>query len=150
MEGDPFSLVEAMTIAAYAMGVEMGFIYLRGEYPEAERALQSAIEQAYERGYLGEDVMGEGFVFDLEIRRGAGAYICGEETAIFNSIEGFRGEPRSKPPFPVEQGVFRKPTAINNVETLVNVLDVIARSGPGYAETGTEGSTGMKLFCLSG
>ena len=93
---------------------------------------------------------GEGFAFDLEIRRGAGAYICGEETAIFNSIEGFRGEPRSKPPFPVEQGVFRKPTAINNVETLVNVLGVLDRGGPDYAGTGTEGSTGTKLFCVSG
>jgi NADH-quinone oxidoreductase subunit F len=150
MEGDPCSLVESMTIAGYAMGVENGFIYLRGEYPEAERALQSAIDQAYDRGLLGDDIMGEGFTFDLEIRRGAGAYICGEETAIFNSIEGYRGEPRSKPPFPVEKGVFQKPTAINNVETLINVLDVIRRSGPGYAETGTTGSTGMKLFCLSG
>ena len=150
LEGDPFSLVESMTIAAYAMGVETGFIYLRGEYPEAERAVQNAIEQAYERELLGENVMGEGFMFDLEIRRGAGAYICGEETAIFNSIEGYRGEPRSKPPFPVEKGVFQKPTAINNVETLINVLDVLMQSGPGYAEMGTQGSTGTKLFCLSG
>jgi NADH-quinone oxidoreductase subunit F len=150
MEGDPYALVEAMTVAAYAMGIEEGFVYLRGEYPEAERAVQHAIDQAYDRGYLGDDIMGEGFAFDLEIRRGAGAYICGEETAIFNSIEGYRGEPRSKPPFPVEQGVFRKPTAINNVETLVNVLDVLSKSGPGYAEVGTDGSTGMKLFCVSG
>ena len=150
MEGDPFSLVESMTIAAYAMGTETGFIYLRGEYPEAERAVQNAIDQAYDRGLLGDDILGEGFTFDLEIRRGAGAYICGEETAIFNSIEGFRGEPRSKPPFPVEKGVFQKPTAINNVETLINVLDVLMKSGPGYAEMGTQGSTGTKLFCLSG
>ncbi len=150
LEGDPFSLVESMTIAAYAMGIETGFVYLRGEYPEAERAVQNAIDQAYDRGLLGDDILGEGFTFDLEIRRGAGAYICGEETAIFNSIEGFRGEPRSKPPFPVEKGVFQKPTAINNVETLINVLDVIMKSGPGYAEMGTQGSTGTKLFCLSG
>jgi NADH-quinone oxidoreductase subunit F len=150
LEGDPFSLVESMTIAAYAMGIETGFVYLRGEYPEAERAVQNAIDQAYDRGLLGDDILGEGFTFDLEIRRGAGAYICGEETAIFNSIEGFRGEPRSKPPFPVEKGVFRKPTAINNVETLINVLDVLMKSGPGYAEMGTQGSTGTKLFCLSG
>ncbi len=150
IEGDPFSLVESMTIAGFAMSAEIGFVYLRGEYPEAERALQNAIDQAYLRGLLGANVMGEGFTFDLEIRRGAGAYICGEETAIFNSIEGFRGEPRSKPPFPVESGVFQKPTAINNVETLVNVLDVIAKSGPGFSETGTEGSTGTKLFCISG
>jgi len=150
IEGDPFSLVESMTIAGYAMSAEIGYVYLRGEYPEAERALQHAIDQARLRGLLGENVMQAGFDFDIEIRRGAGAYICGEETAIFNSIEGFRGEPRSKPPFPVEQGVFLKPTAINNVETLVNVLDVIAKSGPGYTETGTEGSTGTKLFCVSG
>lgn len=150
LEGDPFSLVESMTIAAYAMGIETGFVYLRGEYPEAERAVQNAIDQAYDRGLLGDDILGEGFTFDLEIRRGAGAYICGEETAIFNSIEGFRGEPRSKPPFPVEKGVFQKPTAINNVETLINVLDVLMKSGPGYAEMGTQGSTGTKLFCLSG
>lgn len=150
MEGDPFSLIEAMTIAGYATASDVGFIYLRGEYPEAERALQHAIDEATHRGFLGEDIMGEGFSFDIEIRRGAGAYICGEETAIFNSIEGFRGEPRSKPPFPVEKGVFGKPTAINNVETLVNVLDILRQSGPGYAETGTEGSTGTKLFCLSG
>ncbi len=150
MEGDPFSLIESMTIAGYAMSCDVGFIYLRGEYPEAERALQHAIDQAHVRGLLGDDIMGEGFSFDIEIRRGAGAYICGEETAIFNSIEGYRGEPRSKPPFPVEKGVFQKPTAINNVETLINVLDVIGKSGPAYAETGTEGSTGTKLFCLSG
>ena len=150
IEGDPYSLVESMTIAGYAISSEVGFVYLRGEYPEAERALQHAIDQARLRGLLGEDVMGEGFNFDIEIRRGAGAYICGEETAIFNSIEGFRGEPRAKPPFPVEKGLFQKPTAINNVETLVNVLDVIAKSGPGFSETGTEGSTGTKLFCISG
>lgn len=150
LEGDPFSLVEAMTIGGYAMGCELGFVYLRGEYPEAERTLQAAIDEARLRGLLGDDVMGEGFAFDIEIRRGAGAYICGEETAIFNSIEGYRGEPRSKPPFPVEKGVFGKPTAINNVETLINVVDIVLRSGPEYADTGTEGSTGTKLFCLSG
>ena len=149
MEGDPFSLVEAMTIAAFAIGAEEGFIYLRGEYPEAERALQHAIDEAYHHGYLGDDIMGEGVAFDLEIRRGAGAYICGEETAIFNSIEGFRGEPRSKPPFPVESGVFHKPTAINNVETLVNVLSILDRGGPGYADTGTEASTGTKLSSIA-
>ena len=95
-------------------------------------------------------MLGEGFAFDIEIRKGGGAYICGEETAIFNSIEGFRGEPRSKPPFPVVAGLFGKPTVVNNVETLVNVLRVVLASGPGYAETGTEGSSGTKLFCLSG
>jgi NADH-quinone oxidoreductase subunit F len=150
MESDPFALVEALTIAGFATGAEEAFVYLRGEYPQAHHALQHAIDEARARGYLGEDVLGEGFAFDIEIRKGAGAYICGEETAIFNSIEGQRGEPRNKPPFPVSEGLFGKPTVINNVETLVNVLDVVLASGPGYAATGTEGSTGTKLFCVSG
>jgi NADH-quinone oxidoreductase subunit F len=150
MEGDPFAVVEAMTIAAYATGCERGYLYLRGEYPEAQHALERALAAARQRGFLGEDVMGEGFSFDIEIRRGAGAYICGEETAIFESIEGKRGEPRNKPPFPVEVGLFGKPTVVNNVETLVNVLDIVLGSGPSFAEVGTEGSTGTKLLCLSG
>ncbi|HEY3613800.1 MAG TPA: NAD(P)H-dependent oxidoreductase subunit E [Gaiellales bacterium] len=150
IEGDPFSLIEAMTIAAYATGCEHGYVYLRGEYPQAHAILGAALAEARRRGYLGPDVLGEGFAFEIEIRKGGGAYICGEETAIFNSIEGFRGEPRSKPPFPVVAGLFGKPTVVNNVETLVNVLGVVLASGPGYAETGTEGSTGTKLFCLSG
>jgi len=150
LEGDPFAVVEAMTIAAHATGCERGYVYLRGEYPEARHALEHALEQARERGFLGGDVMGEGFAFDVEIRRGAGAYICGEETAIFESIEGRRGEPRNKPPFPVEVGLFGKPTVVNNVETLVNVLDVVLGSGPSFAEVGTEGSTGTKLLCVSG
>ena len=150
MEGDPFALVEAMTIAAYATGCERGYLYLRGEYPEALHALKNALAVARQRGFLGADVMGEGFAFDIEIRRGAGAYICGEETALFESIEGKRGEPRNKPPFPVEVGLFGKPTVANNVETLVNVLDVVLGSGPSFAEVGTESSTGTKLLCLSG
>jgi len=150
IEGDPYSLIEAMTIAGYATGCEHGYVYLRGEYPQAHAILGAALEEARRRGYLGPDVLGEGFAFDIEIRKGGGAYICGEETAIFNSIEGFRGEPRSKPPFPVVAGLFGKPTVVNNVETLVNVLRVVLASGPGYAETGTEGSSGTKLFCLSG
>jgi NADH-quinone oxidoreductase subunit F len=150
MEGDPFSLVEAMTIAAYATGCERGYVYLRGEYPEALHALEHALAEARRRGFLGPDVMGEGFAFDVELRRGAGAYICGEETAIFESIEGRRGEPRNKPPFPVAEGLFGKPTVVNNVETLVNVLDVVLRSGPSFAEVGTDQSTGTKLLCLSG
>ena len=150
MEGDPYAVVEAMTIAAYATGCERGFVYLRGEYPEALHALEHALHETRERGFLGEDVMGEGFAFDIEIRRGAGAYICGEETAIFESIEGNRGEPRNKPPFPVEVGLFGKPTVVNNVETLVNVLDVVLGSGPVFAEVGTDGSTGTKLLCVSG
>ena len=150
IEGDPFSLIEAMTIAGYATNCAHGYVYLRGEYPDAHRVLGAAIEEARRRGFLGDDVLGEGFAFDLEIRKGGGAYICGEETAIFNSIEGERGEPRNKPPFPVVAGLFGKPTVVNNVETLVNVLPVVLASGPGFAETGTEASTGTKLFCLSG
>jgi NADH-quinone oxidoreductase subunit F len=150
IEGDPFAVVEAMTIAAFATGCERGFIYLRGEYPQALRALEHALEEARARGFLGEDILGHGFRFDVEIRKGAGAYICGEETAIFNSIEGYRGEPRNKPPFPVTHGLFGKPTVINNVETLVNVLDIVLEGGPAFAQIGTEASTGTKLFCLSG
>jgi NADH-quinone oxidoreductase subunit F len=150
MEADPFALVEAMTIAGYATGSEQGFIYLRGEYPRAMHNLASAIETARHRGLLGANVMGAGFAFDLDIVRGAGAYICGEETAIFNSIEGYRGEPRNKPPFPVEVGLFGKPTVVNNVETLVNVLPILLGGGPAYAAIGTEGSAGTKLFCISG
>ncbi len=150
LEGDPFAVVEAMTVAAYATGCERGYVYMRGEYPEARHALEHALAEARRRGFLGDDVMGEGFAFDVEVRRGAGAYICGEETAIFESIEGKRGEPRNKPPFPVDVGLFGKPTVVNNVETLVNVLDVVLGSGPSFAEIGTEGSTGTKLLCVSG
>jgi NADH-quinone oxidoreductase subunit F len=150
MEGDPFALIEAMTISAYATKCERGFIYLRGEYPRARTHLVNAIAEARNAGLLGMNIVGSGFNFEIEIVRGAGAYICGEETAIFNSIEGYRGEPRSKPPFPVEVGLFGKPTVVNNVETLVNVLPIILKGGEGYARIGTEGSTGTKLFCLSG
>jgi NADH-quinone oxidoreductase subunit F len=150
LEGDPFAVVEAMTVAAYATGCERGYVYIRGEYPEARHALEHALDEARRRGFLGDDVMGEGFAFDVEVRRGAGAYICGEETAIFESIEGKRGEPRNKPPFPVDVGLFGKPTVVNNVETLVNVLDVVLGSGPAFAEIGTEGSAGTKLLCVSG
>lgn len=150
IEGDPFAVIEAMTIAAFATGCEYGYVYLRGEYPRARETLQHAIDVARSRGMLGDDVMGHGFAFDVEIVRGAGAYICGEETAIFNSIEGYRGEPRSKPPFPVEVGLFGKPTVVNNVETLVNVLPVMLHGGAAFAGTGTSGSTGTKLFCVSG
>ncbi|WJV45226.1 NADH-ubiquinone oxidoreductase-F iron-sulfur binding region domain-containing protein [Streptomyces flavofungini] len=150
MEGDPYALVESMTIAAYAVGARHGYLYLRGEYPRARRTLEHAIGEARARGLLGEDILGQGFSFDIEIRRGAGAYICGEETALFNSIEGYRGEPRSKPPFPVEKGLFGKPTAENNVETLVNVLPVLTLGAAAYAAIGTPKSTGPKLFCVSG
>jgi len=150
MEGDPYSVLEAMTIAGYATGAEHGYLYIRGEYPRALHALQAAIDTARERGFLGPNVMGLDFAFDVEIRRGAGAYICGEETAIFNSIEGYRGEPRNKPPFPVEVGLFGRPTLVNNVETLVNVLPILTGGAAAYAAIGTARSTGPKLFCLSG
>lgn len=150
MEGDPFSLIEAMTIAAFATGCSTGFLYIRGEYPLATHRLQHAIAECRSRGFLGANILGSGFDFDIELRRGAGAYICGEETALINSIEGLRGEPRNKPPFPVHVGLFGKPTVINNVETLVNVLDIVIHGGAAFAKVGTEKSTGYKLFCLSG
>jgi NADH-quinone oxidoreductase subunit F len=141
MERDPFAVVEAMTIAAFATGCEKGYLYVRGEYPLARRRIENAIQQARAYGFL---------ELDLEVRRGAGAYICGEETALFNSIEGKRGEPRNKPPFPVQAGVFGKPTVVNNVETLVNVLDIVIDGAAAFAATGTPDSTGTRLFCLSG
>ncbi len=151
IESDPFSMIEAMTITAYATGCEHGYVYLRGEYPLAQRRLENALEEAREKSLLGDDVMGRGLLrFDIEVRKGAGAYICGEETAIFGSIEGYRGEPRNKPPFPVERGLFGQPTVVNNVETLVNVLPIVLEGGPAFASIGTERSTGPKLFCLSG
>jgi NADH-quinone oxidoreductase subunit F len=150
LEGDPYAIVEAMTIAAFATGAHQGYLYLRGEYPEAEARMTHAIAEARRSGLLG-DVLGSGFAFDIELRRGAGAYICGEETALFESIEGKRGEPRNKPPFPVEVGLFGKPTVVNNVETLANVPLVLAMGGEAYAAIGAGGiSTGPKLFCLSG
>ena len=150
LEGDPFAIVEAMTIAAFAVGAEQGYVYIRGEYPLAIARLQNAIDLARSSGWLGPDVAGAGFAFDVEIRKGAGAYICGEETAIFNSIEGYRGEPRNKPPFPVEAGLFRKPTLVNNVETLANILPIVLDGGAAFAAIGTGDSTGTKLFCVSG
>ncbi|MBI2781211.1 MAG: NAD(P)H-dependent oxidoreductase subunit E [Chloroflexi bacterium] len=153
LELDPFAVVESMIIEGFATGSSKGFLYIRGEYPLAESRIRGAIDRARAAGYLGASVAGSGFAFDIEVRRGAGAYICGEETALFESIEGRRGEPRNKPPFPVEVGLFGKPTAINNVETMVNVVPIL-EGGPGggarFAAIGTEGSTGPKLFCLSG
>jgi NADH-quinone oxidoreductase subunit F len=150
MEGDPFAVIEAMTIAAFATGCEHGWIYVRGEYPRATETLGAALDTARRRGFLGADILGSGFDFDVTVFRGAGAYICGEETAIFNSIEGFRGEPRNKPPFPVDAGLFGQPTVVNNVETLVNVLPIVREGGAAFAAVGTSGSTGPKLFCVSG
>ncbi len=150
MEQDPFALVEAMTIAGLTVGAERGFIYLRAEYPLAAERLTHAIAQARARGLLGPTVMGREVAFEIEIRRGAGAYVCGEETALLASIEGYRGEPRSKPPFPVEVGLFGKPTVINNVETLCNVPFIVEHGAAAYRSVGTAGSPGTRLFCVSG
>lgn len=150
IEGDPFAIVEAMTIAAFATGCELGYIYIRGEYPRATLRMREAIAAARAAGYLGDNVMGRGFRFEIEVRRGAGAYICGEETALMESIEGYRGEPRQKPPFPTQSGLFGKPTVINNVETLANVADIVLEGGNVFAATDTAESTGSRLFCVSG
>ncbi len=141
MEGDPFALVEGMAIAAFATGCEKGFLYVRAEYPLARKRVEGAIVQARAAGLL---------EIEIEVRRGAGAYICGEETALFNSIEGKRGEPRNKPPFPVDVGLFGKPTLVNNVETLFNVLEIVLEGGAAFATMGTKESTGTRLFCVSG
>jgi NADH-quinone oxidoreductase subunit F len=150
MEGDPFAVIEGMTIAALATGAQKGYVYIRGEYPLATKCLRQAIETAQAQGLLGNDILGRGLRFDIELRRGAGAYICGEETALFNSIEGFRGEPRNKPPFPTQAGLFRQPTVVNNVETLINIPEIILHGGAAYARIGTESSVGYRLFCLCG
>lgn len=150
MEEDPYLLIESMTIAGLATGCEKGFLYIRGEYPLAFERLSHAIRQARHHGFLGKRILNLDLSFDIEIRRGAGAYICGEETALFNSIEGYRGEPRNKPPFPTEVGLFGRPTLVNNVETLVNVPGIVLWGGRSFAAVGTPRSTGTKLFCLSG
>ena len=143
MEGDPFGVVEAIMIAAFATDSERAYVYVRGEYPDATERMRSAIAEMDSAGLLAR-------ACPIEIRRGAGAYICGEETALFNSIEGFRGEPRNKPPYPTESGLFGRPTLVNNVETLANVLRILPQGGAAYAAVGTERSSGPKLFCLSG
>ena len=150
MEQDPYAVLESMTIAGFATGATQGYLYVRGEYPVATERLRAALAGARARGLLGGDILGTGVAFEIDLRRGAGAYICGEETALFNSLEGFRGEPRSKPPYPTEVGLFGKPTVINNVETLVNLLPILLAGGRAYAALGTTQSTGTKLFCLSG
>ncbi len=147
---DPHSLIEGMLIAGYAIGASRGYVYIRGEYPYIVPVLENALAEATGAGYLGQNILGSGFSFDIEIRVGAGAYICGEETALFESIEGKRGFPRVKPPFPTTFGVFGKPTVINNVETLFNVPLILARGVEEYRKIGTEKSPGPKLFCVSG
>lgn len=150
LRGDPFAVVEGLTIAGYAVGAKKGYIYIRGEYPESFQTIAQAVESARKNHFLSKGVLGTAFSFDIEVRRGAGAYICGEETALFNSIEGYRGEPRNKPPFPTQSGLFRQPTIVNNVETLVNIPEIILQGGAGYARIGTAQSAGYRLFCLSG
>jgi NADH-quinone oxidoreductase subunit F len=147
---DPHSIIEGMLIAGYAIGAQRGFIYVRGEYPYILPVLENALTEARQAGYLGENLKGSPFSFEIEIRLGAGAYICGEETALFESIEGKRGFPRVKPPFPTTYGLFGKPTVINNVETLFNVPLIISLGAADYRKIGTEKSPGPKLFCLSG
>ena len=150
LEGDPNCVLEAMTIAGYACGACRGFIYVRAEYPIAVHRLQIAIEQSREYGFLGENILGSGFSFDIEIRLGAGAFVCGEETALLESIEGKRGQPRVKPPFPANVGLFGKPTLINNVETYANVAKIILNGADWYSQIGTETSKGTKVFALGG
>jgi len=147
---DPHRTIEGMVIAAYAIGAQKGYIYVRAEYPYILPVLENALNEAREANLLGEDILGSGFSFDIEIRLGAGAYICGEETALFESIEGKRGFPRVKPPFPTTHGLFGKPTVINNVETLCNVPLIISQGSAEYRKIGTEKSPGPKLFCVSG
>ncbi len=150
LEGDPHVVLEAMAIAGYAIGASQGYIYVRAEYPIAVDRLNIAIEQAREYGLLGEDIFGTGFKFDIELRLGAGAFVCGEETALMTSIEGHRGEPRPRPPFPALKGLFQKPTILNNVETLANIPQIILNGADWFAGMGTEKSKGTKVFALGG
>ncbi|KJS87051.1 MAG: NADH dehydrogenase [Peptococcaceae bacterium BICA1-8] len=150
LEGDPHSIIEAMAIAGYAIGSEQGYIYIRAEYPIAVHRLEVAIGQAREFGLLGQNIFGTGFNFDLDIRLGAGAFVCGEETALLTSIEGHRGEPRPRPPFPAVEGLWRKPTLLNNVETYANVPAIILKGADWFASIGTEKSKGTKVFALAG
>ncbi len=150
LEGDPHCIIEAMAIAAYAIGADEGYVYVRAEYPIAVKRLEIAIEDARANGLLGEDIFGTGFNFDMHIRLGAGAFVCGEETALMNSIEGMRGEPRPRPPFPAVKGLFGKPTILNNVETYANVPQIILKGADWFASMGTEKSKGTKVFALGG
>ncbi len=150
LEGDPHALLEAMAIAGYAIGSDQGYVYVRAEYPIAVERLNIAIKQAKEYGLLGQNILGTGFNFDIEIRLGAGAFVCGEETALMTSIEGNRGEPRPRPPFPAVKGLFGKPTILNNVETYANIAQIILKGSEWFASMGTERSKGTKVFALGG
>ena len=150
LEGDPHSVIEAMTIAGYAIGASKGYLYIRAEYGLAVDRVKIALQQAYDYGLLGENILGSNFSFDLDIRLGAGAFVCGEETALLASIEGNRGTPRPRPPFPAVKGLFEKPTVINNVETFAIVTAIINNGGSWFASIGTENSKGTKVFALTG
>jgi NADH-quinone oxidoreductase subunit F len=150
IEHDPHGLLEGIAISSYACEAEIAFIYIRGEYELGTQRLERAIGQAYEQGYLGKDILGSGYNLDVIVHRGAGAYVCGEETALLSSLEGERGHPKLKPPFPASEGIYRKPTIVNNVETLFNVPIIVERGADWYRSFGTEKSTGLKLFSISG
>ncbi len=150
LERDPHAVVEGTIISAYALGAHRAFIYVRGEYARPARRVQRAVEEAYAAGFLGSDILGSGFDLELSVHLGAGAYICGEETALLNSLEGRRGEPRIKPPFPAVEGLYAKPTIVNNVETLSNVPWIVTNGAAAYAALGVEGSVGTRMFSLSG
>ena len=150
LEGDPHAVLEAMTIAGYTIGANQGYIYVRAEYPIAVKRLRIAIDQAREYGLLGDNILGTGFKFDIDLRLGAGAFVCGEETALMTSIEGNRGEPRPRPPFPAERGLFQKPSILNNVETYANIPQIILNGAEWFASMGTEKSKGTKVFALGG
>jgi len=150
VEHDPHSIIEGVIIAAYAVDAQRAFVYIRGEFFLGVKRWIKAIDEAYRRGFLGKDILGSGFDLDLSVHRGAGAYICGEETALINSLEGKRGEPRMKPPYPAQVGFWDEPTLVHNVETLANVPHIVNRGADWYRSVGTERSTGSKLFCVSG
>jgi len=150
LERDPHQLVEGIILSAYALDVHHAFVYVRGEYPRPGRRVQRAVDEAYEKGYLGKDILGSGYDLEVTVHLGAGAYICGEETALLNSLEGRRGEPRIKPPFPAVEGLYAKPTIVNNVETVSNVPWMIRNGGDAYAHIGPETSAGTRMFSLSG
>ncbi|MCB2224319.1 MAG: NADH-quinone oxidoreductase subunit NuoF [Actinobacteria bacterium] len=150
LERDPHQLLEGIIISSFALGVHHAFVYVRGEYPRPARRIQAAIDEAYAAGYLGADVAGSGYSLDVTVHLGGGAYICGEETALLNSLEGRRGEPRIKPPFPAVEGLYAKPTIVNNVETISNIPWIVEHGGAAYDAIGPEGSRGTKLFSLSG
>jgi NADH-quinone oxidoreductase subunit F len=150
MENDPHLLIEGMIIASYAIGASVSYIYIRGEFVFGTRRLEAAIKEAYEKGFLGKNILGSGFSHDMYIHRGYGAYICGEETALLESIEGYRGQPRKKPPFPALSGLYGKPTVINNVETLACIPAIIEKGPKWFSSIGPEKSPGPKIFCVSG